>query len=108
MVGEREVDYFQLLLFRKQQAWILSSLWIVSCQRPEENNKKRVKEVGEREKGKHKNLVNLAKFNEYLKWTNEYLNKVAKKYRYQHGSVLLSSDTRRAFRVLSLSVSFQK
>ena len=49
---------------------------------------KRLKEVGERETGKHINLVNLAKFNEYIKWTDEYLDKVAKKYLYQHGAVL--------------------
>ena len=40
--------------------------------------RKRLIEVGKLEKGKHINSVNLAKFNEYLFWTDEYLDKVAK------------------------------
>jgi hypothetical protein len=61
---------------KKPGSYLLFGLSVVSEQKSIVI--KRLKEVGEREKGKHINLVNLAKFNEYLIWTNDYLEKVPK------------------------------
>ena len=71
---------------KKPGSYLLFGLSVVSNQKS--IIIQRLKEVGEREKGKHINLVNLAKFNEYLIWSNEYFKKVPKKYHYQHGAVL--------------------
>jgi len=71
---------------KKPGSYLLFGLSVVSEQKT--IIIKRLKEVGEREKGKHINLVNLAKFNEYLIWSNEYFKKVPKMYHYQHGAVL--------------------
>ena len=44
--------------------------------------------MGERERGKHINLVNLTKFHECNYWSNDYFKQVPKTYHYQHGAVL--------------------